>query len=102
MISDEHLEYWGARFVARGYRRYMTLEQFMRDACGIAARIEGGQPPMLERQRAVQQRIDRDAIEVAALPRHTTLRDGRLIEPLRHHAWECARRPESRRAGGGS
>lgn len=58
-FSTEELHRWGDEFEQRGYARYMTFVQFMRDPAGYVARYDGadGFRPLLPAQRRIATRL---------------------------------------------
>ncbi len=94
MYTDEHIEYWGEVFVAHDLGRYMAFAVFLCDPHGEMAAIAAGYRPLLPRQRAVQQRIDAEAITAdltADIAERAVLRNQALVEPIHRHAWDVSR-----------
>lgn len=94
MYTDEHIEHWGEVFLARDLGRYMTFIQFLRDPRAELAAIEAGFRPLLPQQRAVQQRIDAEAIATdltADIADRARLLGQALVEPIHRHAWDVSR-----------
>lgn len=107
---DEYLNHWADVFVTRDLSRYLTLEQFLPAPALHLARIEDGRyRPLLAVQRAVAERIDTEERAIRRASQGTVTledaehlewmvacargivdvprRDGRPIEPMRHHRW---------------
>lgn len=102
-METECLEYWSDVFVERGFARYMTLPQFLRDPQGICRQFdeadkEKGFRPLLLRQHAAIQRQQRAISEQLSEPLFAAIeelektvdgfirRGGRYFEPIKHHA----------------
>lgn len=83
--SDEYLEHYADRFVAMRLDLHgINLAQYL----AAPARYErlALEPfPLLPEQRAVQARLDAEAVRAAAEVAHLPQRNGAVVEPLHHH-----------------
>lgn len=102
-FPDEFIEYWGVVYeaVPAIHRRGIKFEVFLQDPHSILRHIAGDAGgrehlPLLPRQHDVMRRLDReDTLAVveaefeSACDRMMEIhrRNGRYIEPLRHHAF---------------
>lgn len=96
MYTDEYLDYWADEFVTHQlYRHGLTLLAFLRAPAAYMAELQHKPFPPLGIQLEVRARVDELSDRTAAaketledgLGSRVLMRDGRLVEPLKHHAW---------------
>lgn len=99
--SDEHIEYWGAIYLGNRLMDYGILfETFLRYPQQIMQAMEGREfRPLLPRQVAVRQRIDRNSqpVRERKADMQVQLRSDHMIEPLHHRIWPKRRPCQQRR-----
>ncbi len=102
-FTDEYIEHWGEVYTTTPaiHRRGIRFEVFLQDPHSVLRHLAGDAGareflPLLPEQHAVMRRekrreaLDEAAAELeSALDRYNEIRcrNGRFIEPLRHHAF---------------